>query len=302
MARFKVLITTSTFAKYDSSVLDLMKKAGIEFQLNPFERKLTEKEIVDLASDMDGLIAGTESLNSNVIPKLKNLKVISRCGAGLDNVDLMTAEKLGIKVFNTPDAPTQAVAELTLGLILDCLRHISQADREIRHEKWYKPMGQLLEGKTVGIIGYGRIGKAVAKLIQSFNVKILVYDIIKFTETAEVKSVSFDDLVSNSEIISLHMPANKDCIIDSNAIAKMKTGAYLINAARGGLVDENALYEALKSGKLAGAGIDVFEKEPYQGKLIELDNIILTSHIGSYAKESRILMEKQAIENLIKTL
>ncbi len=297
----KVFISTTTFAQYDELPLQLLMEKGIEYQINPLHKKLTKEELLSFAANVEGLIAGTESLSYDVLKELKNLKVISRCGTGLDNVDLKSADKLGIKVFNTPDAPTDAVAELTLGLMLDCLRFISKADRNIRSGAWVKPMGNLLKDKIVGIIGYGRIGKAVAKLVQSFGAKIIVFDIAKNSDGKLF--VSFDQLLKSSDIITLHIPAiDKKILIDDNAISNMKQGSFLINTSRGGLVDEDALYNALKTGKLAGAGIDTFNQEPYKGKLVEIENVVLTSHIGSYAKESRIEMEKQAVKNLLKGL
>jgi D-3-phosphoglycerate dehydrogenase / 2-oxoglutarate reductase len=297
----KVLISTTSFAKDDPNGLARLTKAGIEYRLNPYGRKLSKEEIVALASGMDGIIAGTESLSGDVLKQLKGVRVISRCGTGLDNVDLKAAQELGIKVYNTPDAPTDAVAELTLGLILDCLRSLSKCDRDIRAGLWQKPMGRLLKGKVMGIIGYGRIGRTVAKLAAAFGAGVLAYDIAVISAPGPAKAVDFAALIADSDIITLHVPSGRanEYLIGPKEIAKMKKGAYLINASRGGLVDEAALYEALRSGQLAGAGIDTFEKEPYTGKLSEFDNVVLTSHIGSYARESRIMMEQQSVENLL---
>jgi D-3-phosphoglycerate dehydrogenase len=230
--------------------------------------------------------------------------VISRCGAGLDNVDLKSADELKIKVYNTPDAPTDAVAELTVGLMLDCLRLISKTDRNIRKGIWEKPMGSLLRSKNTGIIGFGRIGRALSKILQAFGSNVFAYDIAAVAGSQGVQIVPFEELIRKSDIISLHIPASseKKYIIDAPVISMMKEGAYLFNVARGGLVDEDALFQALRSGKIAGAGIDTFESEPYSGKLMEMENVVLTSHIGSYARDSRILMEKQAVLNLLKGL
>jgi len=298
----KILISTTTFGEFDPVPLDLLKKAGINFDLNPHRRKLTGEEVAVLAQGTAGIIAGTESLSGDVLRQIKNIKVISRCGAGIDNVDLETARELGIAVHSTPYGPTRAVAELTVGLMLDCLRGISQSDRSIRRGEWQKPMGWLLEGKTVGIIGFGRIGKTVCRLLQPWGVKVIAYDIVPPPDNLGAAIVTFEHLVANSDILTLHTHASAGCIINPNSIAKMKTGAIVINTSRGNLVDENALYSAVQSGKLAGAGIDTPPEEPYTGKLRELENVIITSHIGSYAKEARVLMEKQAVENLLSEL
>lgn len=162
----KIVISTTTFGEFDQSPVKMLENASVDFTLNPYRRKLTSEEVVDFAKDAAGIIAGTESLNGDVLRQLKGLKVISRCGAGVDNVDFKTAGELGINVYSTPYGPTRAVAELTVGLMLDCLRGISQSDRSIRRGEWQKPMGWLLEGKTVGIVGFGRIGKTVCRLLQ----------------------------------------------------------------------------------------------------------------------------------------
>lgn len=298
----KIVISTTTFGEFDQSPIKMLENASVDFALNPYRRKLTSEEVVDFAKDATGIIAGTESLNGDVLRQLKGLKVISRCGAGVDNVDFTTAAELGINVYSTPYGPTRAVAELTIGLMLDCLRGISQSDRSIRRGEWQKPMGWLLEGKTVGIVGFGRIGKTVCRLLQPWGVKIIAYDIVPPLDNLGATIVTLENLITNADIITLHTPSDAGCIINASSIARMKDGAIVINASRGDLVDENALYEAITSKKLAGAGIDTPSQEPYLGKLRELENVILTSHIGSYAKEARVLMEKQAVENLLNGL
>lgn len=298
----KIVISTTTFGEFDQSPIKMLEDARMDFALNPYRRKLTSEEVVDFAREAVGIIAGTESLNGDVLKQLTGLKVISRCGAGIDNIDMKTAEELGMKVYSTPYGPTRAVAELTVGLILDCLRGISQSDRSIRRGEWQKPMGWLLEGKTVGIVGFGRIGKTVCRLLQPWGVKIIAYDIVPPQDNLGATIVTLENLITNADIISLHTPSDAGCIINASSIAKMKDGAIVINASRGNLIDENALYDALSSKKLAGAGIDTPAEEPYLGKLRELENVILTSHIGSYAKEARVLMEKQAVENLLNGL
>ena len=305
MEEKNILISTSSFAEYDKSALaDISNEFNVI--LNPCKRTLKEAEIRELlvGNNISGLIAGTEPLSENVLTAAKELKVISRCGAGLDNIDLRVATKLGIKVFNTPDAPTNAVAELTLGLILDCLRKISLSNIMIRNGVWIKTMGNLLQGKIVGIIGFGRIGKAVGRLVRAFGAEVIYNDLIQVIEFDGAKRVKLDELLMSADITSLHVPFVKtdDYFINADKISLLKEGAILINTSRGGLVDEDAVYHALKSGKFASAGFDVFEKEPYSGKLTELDNVVLTCHIGSYAIESRILMERQAVENLLRGL
>jgi len=233
---------------------------------------------------------------------LPKLKVISRCGAGLDNVDLKNAKELNIKVFSTPYGPTLAVAELTLGLMLDLLRKITVMDRELRTGVWKKQMGSLLKGKKVGILGCGRIGQKVAELLTPLEVEIAYYDIC--TLEGAILLMTKNELLSWADIITLHCSANTDGrpVIGESELKLMKDNSWLINASRGGLIDEKALLSALKKGKLSGAALDVFDNEPYEGPLRSLDNVILTPHIGSYAKEGRIQMEKDAVQNLINGL
>ncbi|OGX07557.1 MAG: hydroxyacid dehydrogenase [Omnitrophica WOR_2 bacterium GWA2_47_8] len=297
----KVVINTSNFGEHDTTPLEKLKQAKWQYALNPYKRQLTEKEVIELSQDAVGLIAGNEPLNKHVLTNLKAVKVISRCGVGKDNIDLTTAEKLGIKVFCTPNGPTLAVAELTVGLILNLLRKINGMDADVRSGLWKKQMGYLLKDKKVGIVGFGRIGQKVAQLLSVFGAEVGYCDIQKITCEIPCRSMPFEELLKWADIVSLHLFAREDGkpIINAKELKLMQKGSWLINVARGSLVDEEALYEALKSDHLSGAALDVFSHEPYQGRLKTLNNVILTPHIGSYAVESRIEMELQAVENLI---
>jgi len=301
----EILITTSSFGKQDSSLLQILSENGLNYKLNPFARKLTESEVselIDLHQPV-GMIAGLEPLTRRVLKKAKNLKVISRAGIGMDSVDLKAAKGLGMVVTNTPDAPTIPVAELSLGMILSLLRRIHISDANIRRGDWVRPMGNLLHGKTVGLIGCGRIGSYLAGLLSSFGCKILGCDPF-VNKSDNFFLVSLERILSDADIISLHIPYNQENhhFINAKRIQSMKKGALLINVARGGLIDEDALYNALSSGYLSGAAIDCFEQEPYTGKLKDLDNVLVTAHVGSYAQEGRVMMERQAVENLLQEL
>lgn len=297
----KIFISTTSFGEYDKSYLDVCRKSGISVESNPYGRKMKPEELCSLAQGAVGLIAGTEPLTADVLSKMPNLKVISRCGVGLENVDLDAAEKAGIKVFNTPDAPTRAVAELTIGLMLDILRKTSRMDSAIRSGRWEKLMGNLLYGKKVGIIGFGRIGRAVAGLLKAFDCEIAYADPFVDDGLLGLRRLSKHELLCWAEIVSIHV-ASKERIMSRGDIEMMKRGGWIINVSRGEAVDEVALYDSLKSGDLCGAAIDVFEQEPYKGPLAHLDNVVLTPHIGSYAKEARTRMELEAVNNLIKGL
>ncbi|PKN70929.1 MAG: hydroxyacid dehydrogenase [Deltaproteobacteria bacterium HGW-Deltaproteobacteria-12] len=298
----RIAITTSSFAQFSEEPLILLRRAGLEYVCNPFGRNLTEEETIGLLRGCVGVAAGTEPLTARVIAELPELKVISRCGAGMDNVDIAAAAKKGIKLCSTPDGPTLAVAELTLAFALDLLRKVTQMDRGLRGGAWKKQMGNTLKGKKLGIIGFGRIGQAVAAIFTALGADIAFNDPV--VDSTIYRKMSISELLSWADIISLHSSrSGGECsLLAIDQLRKMKPGSWIINAARGGLVDEGALYDLLKSGHLAGAAIDVFEREPYDGPLKDLDNVILTPHIGSYARESRIQMEIDTIKNLINCL
>lgn len=290
-----------------SEPFDLLRESGYEIINNPFGRKLTEDEVIELAKDCIGIVAGVEPLTARVMDALPNLKVISRVGVGMDSVDLDYAKQKGIIVVNTPDGPTRGVAELTLAMTLSLLRRIPQADAALHQRKWKKQIGNLFLDKKIGVIGLGRIGKSVSELFRGLKNPVIGYDPLANEEWAKengVELASFEGVLKQADIITLHVPGNKDKspVISSKEIALMKDGAFLINIARGGVVDENALYDALKDGKLAGAAIDVYTKEPYDGPLCDLDNIIMTPHLGSYAKEGKLQMEIDAVKNFINAL
>lgn len=274
----RVFISTSSFAEYDKLPLKLLNDAGMDAQVNPYRRKLTLDECLSLYKDIDGLIAGTEALTAEVLKSARNLRVISRCGVGMDNIDLEVAKQQGIKVFNTPDSPTVAVAELTVGLMLALLRHVPLGDRDIRAGRWQKRMGNLLQGKKVGIIGFGRIGQKVAELVLGFGAQVVYCD--PAVNRADYSRMSLEKLLSQADIVSLHLSGgvNNAPLLGDRELRSMKQGSWLINCARGGVVDEEALSRLLQEGWLSGAAVDVFEQEPYTGPLAKLDNVILTPY------------------------
>lgn len=301
---FRVFISTSSFGEHDPAPLQLLRQHRITYELNPHRRRLERHEIVEFIRNVEGLIAGTEPLDRKVLTQAKHLKVISRCGTGLDNVDLEAAEELGIVVTNTPTAHIDGVAELTLGAILALIRKMSYADRRIRQGEWSKSMGRLLKGSVVGIVGLGKVGRRMVELLQPFGVTIVAYDLLPdsdFASAHHIRIRPLDDVLRGADIVSVHVPYSAEVhhLLDRKRLALMKPGAFLINTSRGGIVDEEALYEFLDQGWLEGAYIDTFESEPYSGPLTRLPNTLLTPHIGSYAKESRVCMETEAVENLL---
>lgn len=304
----KILISSRSFGKIDNEAIDYLKKHDLDVVMNPYGKKLDEDELYSLVEDdVVGIIAGTETVSKKILLKNPNLKVISRYGIGIDNVDVKTAREHDILIFNTPDAPSLAVAELTLTLILDLLKKIFIVDKKLKQNNWKPEIGHLLSGKAIGIIGLGRIGKKLVQFLQPFNVNILVYDIqpdLDFIERYNLDSVDLKTLLEDSDVISLHLPLYEKTkyLIDENELDLIKKSAVLINTARGGLINENVLYEYLKNHRISGAAIDVFENEPDVGRLKELENIILTPHIATYTVETRKQMEREAAENLVKGL
>lgn len=298
----RILITTSSFDTDHNESLRHLRELGCQIMANPHGRRLTESEAAKLlANDIVGVIAGVEPLTRAVLAKAHALKVISRCGIGLDSVDLDAAANRGIKVYNTPGAPVSAVAELTLALMLGLLRHIRQADRGLRQGDWTQLMGNLLAFQIVGIIGFGRIGRRVAELVHAFGGRILIHDKLTAHVPAYCEAVGLDALLMRSDIVTLHVPFLPELrhMIGQPQLALMKPSASLINTARGGLVDEAALLNSLQKGGLAGAALDTYEQEPYHGPLTALPQVLLTAHMGSYARESRVQMELEAARNLL---
>lgn len=301
----KLVISTSSFDVHNNLYIERLVKAGMQVVLNPYQRKMNEGEILALlGDDTIGLLAGIEPLTKKVLTSARGLKVIARCGTGLDSVDLEAARQRDILVSNTPEAPAQAVSELTMGLILSMLRQIGSTHRLIQDGQWPRTQGHLLAAQTVGVVGLGHIGRRVAALCLAFGAKVIAHDPYLQQAHSNIPLLPFEQLIKEANIISLHIPysPNTHHLISADTLNRMKPGTFLINAARGGLIDEAALVEALTSGHIGGAALDVFEQEPYQGPLLSCNNVVMTSHIGSLAKESRQRMELEAAENLLNGL
>ncbi len=301
----KILITTSSFDAEMNPSLITLRGRGTTIVMNPHGRRMTEPEIQALMDpDVIGIIAGLEPLSAQVIAAAPRLRAISRCGIGLDNVDLKAAAERGITVCNTPEAPSASVAELTVALMLACLRRLTEGDRAVRAGQWPRLSSTLLSARTVGLVGYGRIGHRVGALCQAFGAEVLAYDPLHTADAGSAESVNFDSRLERSDLISLHCPAEPraDALFDAEVIARMRPGGILINTARGSLIDESALHAALKQGHLVAAGLDVFVEEPYCGPLRELEQVVLSPHLGSAARETRQRMEHEAAKNLVDAL
>lgn len=303
----KILTSPSSMGQVGNQPFEILIKSGYEIINNPFGRKLTENEVIELAQDCIGIIAGVEPLTSKVMNALPNLKCISRVGVGMDNVDLEYAKKRGIIVVNTPDGPTRSVAEMTLAMAFSLLRKIPQADANIKRGVWKKETGNLLFEKRIGIVGLGRIGKLVAEIFRKLGNEVIGYDLFPdnaWANNTGVRFVDMEELFREADIISIHVPPNKDksFVVGSQLLSVTKPQAFVLNAARGGVIDEDYLYDMLQSNKIAGAAIDVFSTEPYNGPFTKLNNVVLTPHLGSYAAEGKLQMEIDAVNNLLKAL
>ena len=301
----KVLISTVPFADRDQTPLNILGEAGVEYVINPLGRKFSRDELFNEISSYDALIAGTEVIDKEIINHSTNLKLIARVGIGLDNVDLIAARNKGIQVCYTPDAPSPAVGELTIAMMLTMLRQIHISNDQMHEGVWHRFFGRRLSECTVGIIGAGRIGKQVIKLLSGFNVnRILVNDIdteIVIEESEKVEKIDKEEIYREADIITVHVPLTMEtrCMISEKEIRMMKRDAILVNTARGGIVDETALFNALQNKKIGGAAVDVFEQEPYQGNLNELKNCLLTAHMGSMSIDCRARMEREATEDTV---
>ena len=296
----KILVTTSSFGKADSMPLDFLKRFA-EVALNPYGRKLTTEEFIALSDGMDGVIAGVERITAEALQMRPNIKVISRCGVGMDSLDMEACDRLGIKYFNTPNAPVHSVAELAVTVMLNLLKKISVMDAKLKQGSWSKETGYMLEGKKIGIIGFGRIGQRVAQLLSAFGTEIAYSDIQKVSD--QYSYMQKDELLAWADVITVHASScDGKYLIGQQELQRMKPTAFLVNTSRGKFIDEEALYTTLQEKKIAGAALDVFHEEPYKGKLCELEQVILTPHIASSAKEGRAVMEMEAAKNVLKGL
>lgn len=306
----KVLVTPVSLCKNkEAKPIKLLSQYADEIVFNPYGRPIKEEEFKSLLSGVDGIIAGLDYYTAGVISSFpESVKVISRYGIGYDRVDLKAAGEKGIAVTVTPGTNNESVADLTMGLILSVARKIPMLNNKVRSGEWAHLGGIELSGKTIGIVGLGAIGKAVAARAKGFSMRVLSYDPYMNEEYAKnngIISTSLEELIKESDVITLHLPVNESTknIISREAISKMKDGAILINSARGGLIDEEAVYEALKNNKLYGLGVDAFSVEPpVDNPLLKLDNVVATSHVGANTTEASEKMGMLAVKNLINVL
>lgn len=304
----KVLITPTSFLK-NPEAKAMVEAFADEIVYNPQTRPLEAEEILALLDGVDGYIAGLDYITADVIRRAPaSLKVISRYGAGVDRVDLEAAKERGITVTNTPGTNAVAVCELAFGLMLSLARSIPRLDSAVKKGEWPRNDGTELAGKTLGIVGFGAIGKNLATRARAFGMRVVAFDPYfdqAFASLHGVEQKTLDETIELADFLSLHVPLTKETkyMIDEQAIARMKKGAFIINTARGGLVNEAAAASALKSGQLGGIGLDAYEVEPVtDSPLLGLDHVVMTPHTGAHTNEAIAGMGIMAAQNMIDVL
>jgi D-3-phosphoglycerate dehydrogenase len=284
---FKIVSTSPTFGFYVQEPVDYLKTHGCELKMIPQGKKLNDAELLECASESDAMIIAF---------------------AGVDNIDMAAATEKGIVVTSAPGANSDAVADLTIGLFLALARQIPFADSSVKAGEWPRIIGTQLNKKTLGIIGVGQIGKKVARRAVGFDMEILVYDVVEdgeFAEKTDARYLPLDEVLAKSDFISMHVPLIESTrnLIGARELGLMKQGAFLVNVARGGVVDEDALLEALNEKRISGAAADVFSQEPAKGNpLLEMENLIATPHMGMYTREALIETGMMCVRNIVDAL
>lgn len=297
-----VAITPRSFRQTPGEHHDLLAESALDVRLPDQERPLDEAELIELVRGCAGLIVGVDPVTERVL-EAGPLRVVVKYGSGTDNIDLGAAERLSVKVSSTPGANARSVAELTIALLLALARHVAAHDRAVRAGSWSRQGGIELAGKRLGVVGYGAVGREVARSAACLAMEVVAHD--PFVETAEVDLVGLDELLASSDAVSLHVPLDDSTrwMIGAKALERMRSGALLVNTARGGLVDEDALADALSSGRLGGAALDAFAAEPPIGSpLLGLENVVLSPHAGAATAEAAQRTALQAVRQLLRDL
>jgi len=300
----KVLMALSSFCKGGQEPRDLLESSGHEIVYNPHGRRVTREEIIEFGSDCEGVLAGVEPYDEWVLGHMSDLRCISRAGVGTDAIDHKVCADRGIVIRNTPDVVVAPVAEHALAMAFALSKRLPLQTERLKAKDWHKAPGRMIAGSTVAVIGLGRIGRRVAEAFTSVGADVLGVDPYPdpaWAETASVNVVTLAEALATADLVSLHLTA-EDFLLGEAELGSMKPGAILLNLARGKYVDEDALYDAVSSGHLGGVGLDVFPAEPYAGKLCELENVVLTPHVATFTRESRLQMEIECVANLLEEL
>lgn len=304
---YKILVATRSFGSTSSKPWDVLNQAGCELVKADMSQKMSEERLIELLQGVDGAIIGVVPLNAHVLENAPSLKVVSMHGVGVDHIDVAAAAKLNVVIANCLGTNEQSVADLTIGLMISIARNIPSIESGVRQGKWGAHAGNELWNKTLGLVGLGRIGRCVAKRALGFDMKVLAYDPYVLPEKLEqgISLVGFDQVLKEADYVSLHAALNAEThhMIGPAQLKAMKPTAYLINTARGGLLDEEALYTALTQKQIAGAALDVYSEEPPKNSpLLQLENVVVTSHIGAHTSEAIERMGVMAAENVLRTL
>lgn len=307
MSNELILVALSTFANTDRGPLRMLEASGHPFRIHDTGKRITTTELLRDAATATVIIAGVEPYDAPTLQALPALRCISRCGVGTDAIDLAAARERSIVVVNTPDVPTAAVAELALSMFLSLSRNLRPQSNSMGRREWKRLEAHLLSGRTVGLVGFGRIGRRVAELSRAFGARVLASDPFADAQAARamgVELVPLERVLHDSDIVSLHaaQSADKPLKLGASEFSSMKRGSLLVNLARGNMIDEAALVAALTSGQLAGAGLDVFGEEPYTGALCDFEQVMLTPHSATTPVETRVAMETECVENALRFL
>jgi D-3-phosphoglycerate dehydrogenase / 2-oxoglutarate reductase len=301
----KILVTPRSLTKGDHPALDALKQAGFEVIFATPGKQPDQAELMRLLPGCVGMLAGVERINAAILEVAKDLKAISRNGTGVDNIDLEAAQRLNVAVLRAEGANARGVAELAIGLLFAGIRAIPYSDAQMKAGKWSRKQGIEIAGRTLGMIGCGKIGKLVAQMALGLGMQVLAYDAFPdaaFAPSPAFKFTSLDEVLARADVLSLHCPPPQDGkpIITSEAIARMKQGVYLINTARAALLDDDAVFAGLQSGRIAGLATDVYDQEPpAMTALLAHENVIVTPHIGGFTVESVENASRVAVENLL---
>lgn len=303
MSQPVVYVTLQQFCESDLQPRQLLVSEGFEVRQNPWGRRIRREELPEVLREVDAVLAGGESYDAALLARLPRLRCISRCGSGTDAIDLAAAKRHKIAVLTTNEEVVESVAQLTVAMMLALARNLPLHLGDFHRSVWKRRIGCLLSEWTIGLMGFGRIGRMVARYLRTFRPRVLVSDpqLRPADVPEDVELCEASSLLAGSDLISLHASRRPEegPLLGRAELSAMKKGSYLVNTARGFLVDEQALYEALQSGHLAGAALDVFETEPYTGPLAQLPSVLCTPHVASFTRASRAAMELRAAQNIV---
>ena len=303
MSTKTVYVTLSQFCESDDRPRKILFDAGFDVEENKTGRRIKREEMFEALKNADAVLAAVEPYDAELLAKLPKLKCISRCGAGADAIDAEAAKKYQKEIFVTRDEIVEPVAQMTLGMFFSLARNVVLHKCDFQAGNWKKRTGVLLSEWVIGLVGFGKIGRAVEKYLRPFGPKILVADPCLSNENLGegVEVCSLQDLLTRSDLVSLHAASKPGDgpILGKSEFSKMKRGSFLVNTARGYMVDEKAMEEAIQSEILAGVALDVFEEEPYTGSLGKYHNVVVTPHVATLTKASRVAMELRCAKNVV---